>query len=297
VEEARADFAGRTVIVIGGGQGLGRQYALDLGACEANVVVASRSDNANVVAAEILAAGGRAIGVVADVRRTAMVVEQAMKSFGSIDGMIVNAGVTRDRSFAKMSQEDWSDVLSIHVDGAFACAKAVWGSLVEGGGGSILFTTSGAAFHGAFGQSNYATAKAGLLGLTRSLAIEGARVNIRANALAPMASTAMTDGVFDDALKAGLIPEDVSPYALALIHPSNLATGQIIEAGGGWAAAMRWKRSRGLRLDRPDVASVLGRWNEVTDFDEGWDHPQTTLDSLGAAMGAKRKIITAKGGV
>lgn len=287
-------FDGQVVIVVGGGQGLGRQYCLDLGAAGARVLVASRSDAALAVAHEIQAAGGTAQGVAVDARDGDAIVAAALKSFGRIDALIVNAGITRDRSFANMARAEWDEVLDVHLNGAFACAKSVWESMRRQRSGAILFTTSGAGLHGAFGQANYAAAKAGIIGLTRTLAVEGERAGIRVNALAPMASTSMTEGVFSADLKAGLRVEDVSPYALTLIHPDCPANGQVIEAGGGWAAAMRWERSLGVRLERPDARTVLSRWSEVTDFDAGSDLPATTLDCLCAAMGAARRMRNAQ---
>ncbi|MBP7336866.1 SDR family NAD(P)-dependent oxidoreductase [Niveispirillum sp.] len=283
-------FDGRVVIVVGGGQGLGRQYCLDLGAAGARVLVASRSDAALSVAHEIQAAGGTAHGVAVDARDGDAIIQAALMAFGRIDAMIVNAGITRDRSFANMERAEWDEVLDVHLNGAFACARAAWEPMRRQRGGAILFTTSGAGLHGAFGQANYAAAKAGIIGLTRTLAVEGERAGIRVNALAPMAGTAMTDGVFSADLKAGLRVEDVSPFALALIHPECPASGQVIEAGGGWASAMRWERSLGLRLETPDTRTVLSRWSAVMDFGAGSDLPVTTLDCLGAAMGNPRRM-------
>lgn len=282
-------FKDQVVIVTGGGQGLGRQYCLDFAREGARVLVASRSDTAQRVAEEITASGGVAAAVSADVRDAELVTQAAVQAFGKIDAVVVNAGITRDRSFSKMELAEWAEVLEVHLDGAFLIAKAAWPLLRESCG-SLLFTTSGAGFHGAFGQANYATAKAGLLGLTKTLAIEGERAGIRVNAIAPMALTAMTDGVFDDALKSALLAEDVSPFALALSSRQSHVSGMIIEAGGGWASTMRWERSRGVRLNAQDPHEVLARWAELTDFANGLDHPNSTLDSLGAAAGRDRDL-------
>lgn len=284
-------FSGRTVLVVGGGQGIGRQYCLDLSRAGARVVVASRSDTAVAVAEEIRAGGGEAAEVVADVRDGMAVVGGALEKFGTIDAMILNAGIVRDRSFAKMSREEWDEVLDVHLNGAFACAKAAWEPLSSAGNGAILFTSSGAGFHGAFGQANYAAAKAGVIGFAKSLAIEGKRKGIRVNVIAPMASTGMTAGVFSEELKTGLTAENLSPYALALIHPSCSLSGEVIEAGGGWAAAMRWERSLGSRTSDFDFAEALSLLPEVVDFDRGYDHPKTTIDALDAALGRDRIIV------
>ena len=216
-----ARFDGLAVAVIGGGQGLGRRYALDLGARGARVLVVSRSESAAAVAAEIVAAGGTAVAFIADARDGGLIVEATLTAFGRLDALLVNAGITRDKGFGKMTAEDWDEVTSIHLDGAFACAKAAWQPMIDGGGGAMLFTTSGAGMHGNFGQANYAAAKAGIMGLAKSLAREGARQRIRVNAIAPMALTSMTEGVFTPELKAALSTEAVSPVALASRHTST----------------------------------------------------------------------------
>lgn len=278
-------FAGSSVAVVGGGAGLGRQYCLDLGKAGARVLVAGRSDTINGVVAEIQAAGGIAVACQADARDGQRVVDAALSNHGRIDALIVNAGVVRDRTFAKMSEEDWKDVLSIHVDGAFACARAAWEPMSAQRSGHILLTTSGAGMHGNFGQANYAAAKGAIVGLTRSLAIEGASRNIRVNAIAPMARTAMTESVFTPELRTALRPEDVSAVALALIHPRSNETGAVIEAGGGWVGKMRWERSKGVRFANISAEDVLSRWSDIAHFDDEADYPQTTADSLTAALG------------
>jgi NAD(P)-dependent dehydrogenase (short-subunit alcohol dehydrogenase family) len=258
---------------------------VDLARHGARVLVVGRGESAAAVTREITAAGGDAVACVADARDGERIAGAALAAFGTIDALIVSAGVVRDRSFGKMSREEWSEVLSVHVDGAFSCAHAAWAPMTKQGGGAILFTTSGAGMHGNFGQANYAAAKGAILGLTRSLALEGAPRKIRVNAIAPMALTAMTERVFPEPLRAALRVEHVSPIALALVHPSSPETGAIVETGGGWASTMRWERSAGVRFAPLDLEHVLSRWPEVRSFASGSDHPQTTADSLRAAMG------------
>ena len=176
---SEASFAGASAVVVGGGAGLGRQYCLDLARHGARVLVVGRGESAAAVTREIVATGGDAVACVADARDGDRIVKGALAAFGRIDALIVNAGIVRDRSFAKMSREEWSEVLSVHVDGAFSCARAAWEPMSKQGGGAILFTTSGAGMHGNFGQANYAAAKGAILGLARSLALEGASRKIR----------------------------------------------------------------------------------------------------------------------
>lgn len=274
---ARSTLQGSTIVVVGAGRGLGKRYAIDLASNGANVVLTGRSSDAQTVAADIRSGGGKAIAVRCDIRDPQPFVDAALGEYGAIDGLVVNAGIVRDRSFAKMSGEEWSDVIDVHLGGSFACAKAVWEPMTAQRRGAIVFTTSGAGLHGAFGQANYAAAKAGIIGLMKTLAIEGERIGIRANAIAPMALTEMTGGVFSDRMKGGLRPEHVSPFLLALLDPASTRTGEIVECGGGWGAQMRWQRS-------------VGGGPEAIEFGAGFDLPQTTADSLGAALGDARTI-------
>jgi len=284
---SRRLFEGLAVVVAGGGAGLGRRYALDLAAAGAKVLVAGRSDSACDVAQEIRARGETAVAHVGDVRDAKPVVDAALASFGRIDALIVNAGHVRDRTFAKMTLAEWDEVVSVHLDGARACVAAAWPHFLAQEGGRIVLTTSGAGLHGNFGQANYSAAKAAVIGLARSLALEGATRDVHVNAVAPMALTGMTEAVFSPDLAAALTPEGVSPYVLALAHPSCRENGSVIEVGGGWASKLRWERSAGLRLprDQLDLRTVLRRWDEVVDFGRGSDHPATTADALRAAAG------------
>jgi NAD(P)-dependent dehydrogenase (short-subunit alcohol dehydrogenase family) len=283
----RGLFDGLAVVVAGGGAGLGRRYALDLAAAGAKVLVAGRSESACDVVREIEARGETAVAHVADVRDAKPLVDAALANFGRIDALIVNAGLVRDRTFAKMTLAEWDEVVSVHLDGARACVAAAWPHFLAQEGGRIVLTTSGAGLHGNFGQANYSAAKAAVIGLARSLALEGAGRNVHVNAVAPMALTGMTEAIFSPDLATALTPEGVSPYVLALAHPSCRENGSVIEAGGGWASKLRWERSAGLRLapHELDVRTVLRRWDEVVDFDRGSDHPVTTAEALRAAAG------------
>ncbi|MBL8270080.1 SDR family NAD(P)-dependent oxidoreductase [Steroidobacter sp.] len=282
-------FDQQVIVVAGGGNGLGRQYCLDLARSGARVVVGGRGTSANDVAAELRALGAEAVSCVADVRDGSALIARAVDAFGRIDGLIVNAGVVRDRSFAKMSEDEWQEVLSIHVNGAFACVKAAWPHMLAQGGGRIVLTTSGAGLHGNFGQANYAAAKGAVIGFMQTLAIEGAAKNVLCNAIAPMALTGMTEGVFDEEMKAALDTALVSPFVLALVHSSSRENGAVIEAGGGWASRLRWQRSGGLRLPKTELTAgaVLARWNEVVSFETAVDYPKSTADSLNAALGKR----------
>lgn len=277
------DFAGDVVAVTGAGAGLGRRYALDLAAAGARVVVHARTAGAAAaVVAEVRDAGGEAVPVDGDAREGHRPVEAALRAFGRLDALVVNAGAVRDRAFRTMTGEDWTEVVDVHLGGAHAACAAAWPHLVGQGSGAVLLTTSGAGLHGNRGQANYAAAKAGVIGLAKALAVEGARRGVRVNAIAPMASTAMTREVFDAELAAALPVGAVSPVALALVHRSCPLTGEVVETGGGWASVLRWERSAGVRarpgapVDWADPAT----WTALIAFDDRSDHPRTVADSL-----------------
>lgn len=285
---SQLSFAGLTVVVTGAGRGLGRQYALDFAAAGADVVAhARRKEAADEVVEHIRSNGGSAAPVVADARDGAQIIEGALAAFGRVDALVVNAGITRDRTFARMSADEWADVLDTHIGGAYTACAAVWPHMLERGSGAIVLTTSGAGAHGNVGQANYAAAKAALIGFTKTLALEGGRKGIAVNAVAPMAHTPMTDGVFNEDLREGLPAEAVSPFVLAMAHPSFGRNGAVVETGGGWAAEMRWERSAGRRFtgDELTAGTVLAEWDDIARFDEDATYPASTGDCLSAALG------------
>ena len=286
-------FRGATVVVVGASRGLGRQYARDLGRFGANVVMTGRSEEIHAAAAAIRKDGDQAIAVQCDSRDAQPFIDAALAEFGAIDGLIVNAGIVRDRSFAKLDLAEWNEVIDSHLGGSFACAKAVWGHMAARRKGAIVLTTSGAGLHGAFGQANYAAAKAGIIGLAKTLAIEGARLGIRVNAVAPMALTDMTANVFSEALKQGLPPAVVSPFVLSLLDDRSTLTGAVVECGGGWGALLRWQRAQGLVIERPcDPIDITRMQASMANFDIAFDLPASTADSLGAAMHEPRSLTT-----
>lgn len=279
-------FQAEIIAVTGGGSGLGRRYCLDLAAAGARVLVVGRGDNVHTTAAAIRDAGGDARACRAAVDDGATVVAAALDWAGRLDGLALNAGHVQDRSFAKMSTDEWRDVIQVHLNAAFALASAAWPHLAAAPAGRLVLTTSGAGLHGNFGQVNYAAAKAGLIGLMKTLSIEGARHGIKVNAVAPMAATAMTNGIFDQQVAAALSDEGVSPFVMALLHPGCEISGQILEVGAGWAGVVRWQRSQGLRVGAgaAGAAEVLAGWDQLLDFERGSDHPTSVRDSLRGAL-------------
>jgi NAD(P)-dependent dehydrogenase (short-subunit alcohol dehydrogenase family) len=239
------EFKGRVAIVTGAGGGLGRQHALALAARGAKVVVndlgGARDGSggslsaAESVVAEIRAAGGEAIAngaSVTDWDAVQAMVKQAVDTWGRIDIVVNNAGILRDKSFSKMDLADFRLVMDVHLMGAVHCCKAAWPYMVEQKYGRILVTTSSSGLYGNFGQSNYGAAKLALVGLMQTLSIEGAKYDIRVNALAPTAATRMTEDLMPPAVLEALKPEAVVPAMLVLVHESA-PSRTILCAGAG----------------------------------------------------------------
>ena len=240
-------FDGRVAIITGAGNGVGRSHALDLARRGALVVVndigaavdgSGRSAGpAQAVVDEIEAAGGAAIAntdSVATPEGGAAIVAAAIDSFGRVDIVVNNAGILRDASFAKLTFEQLEAVLDVHLRGAFHVTKPAWTHMRAQSYGRIVNTASGSGLFGNFGQSNYGAAKMGLVGMTRVLAIEGAKANIKVNAIAPIARTRMTESYIDE--DKAMAPELISPIVTYLSHESCSVSGQIYHVGGGKVA-------------------------------------------------------------
>lgn len=261
---------GRVAIVTGAGGGLGRAHALYLAGQGAKVVVNDLTQEAaDRVAAEIVAAGGEAIAAAASVTDEAAVgamVARAKDHWGRIDILISNAGILRDKSFAKMSLDDFRLVVDVHLMGAAVCAKAVWETMREQGYGRIVMTTSSSGLYGNFGQANYGAAKMALVGLMQTLAIEGEKYNVRVNCLAPTAATGMTEGVLSEESLQRLNPAFVSPGLLALVH-DDAPTRAILCAGAGHFATAYVTLTDGRYIGAADDAGeqVIRQWDALSD--------------------------------
>ncbi|KAJ3815147.1 peroxisomal hydratase-dehydrogenase-epimerase [Lentinula aff. lateritia] len=297
-------FDDKTVIVTGAGAGLGRVYALMYSKLGANVVVNDVSEKgAKSVVDEIVKAGGKATTAVCSAEDGETIVKAALDNFGGVHILVANAGILRDKSFTAMSEQEWDIVLAVHLRGTYKCAKAVWPVFQKQKYGRILTTCSPTGVYGNFGQANYAAAKAGITGLTRTLAIEGQKYNILANVIAPTAGTAMTETVWpEEMLKAFTVRNDIpSVIGLltmhSLIQPDHIAplvgyltsadnddvSGCLFELSGGWVAQTRWQRSGGYGF--PTVKpytpeDVVEKWKEITTFDERATHPSSTSEAL-----------------
>ncbi|KAG8705715.1 hypothetical protein FRC12_020735 [Ceratobasidium sp. 428] len=285
--DATVEFKGRTVIITGAGAGLGRAYALMFGKLGANVVVNDVSENAaKKVADEVTAAGpGKAVAVVCSAEDGEAIVKGALDAFGSIHVLIANAGILRDKSFTAMSEKEWMDVLAVHLRGTYKCAKAVWPVFQKQKYGRIVTTASGVGIYGNFGQANYSTAKAAIIGLTRTLAIEGSRYGIISNCIAPSAGTAMTATIWPEEMVKAFSPDFIAPLVGYLASESNEDTnGALFEVTGGWAAQTRWQRAggHGFPQNKPlTPEDVLSKWNIITNFDDGRaTYPTSTQEAI-----------------
>ncbi|HWE48020.1 MAG TPA: SDR family NAD(P)-dependent oxidoreductase [Caulobacteraceae bacterium] len=262
----------RIAIVTGAGGGLGRSHALFLARHGAKVVVNDLDQaNAERVADEIRAQGGEAMAVACSVTDEAGVkamVEQVVSEWGRVDILINNAGILRDKTFAKMDLSDFRLVLDVHLMGAVICTKAVWETMRSQGYGRIVMTTSSSGLYGNFGQSNYGAAKMALVGLMQTLAIEGQKHDIRVNCLAPTAATQMTQGVLADEGLSRLSPDLVSPGLLALVQ-DDAPTRAILCAGGGHFARANVTLTDGVYVGGGEDAGelVIANWREIGDRD------------------------------
>jgi NAD(P)-dependent dehydrogenase (short-subunit alcohol dehydrogenase family) len=300
----RIDLTGKVAIVTGAGGGLGRAHALLLAKRGARVVVndlggdvagvGRSSAAAESVAQEIRAAGGEAIANGASVTsfdEVSAMVAQAVDRWGTVDILVNNAGILRDKTFAKMALEDFRLVVEVHLMGAVNCTKAVWDLMRERGYGRIVFTTSSSGLYGNFGQSNYGAAKMALVGLMQTLALEGAKTNIRVNCLAPTAGTRMLEGLLPDDVLAALAPEAVSPAILALVA-ENAPTRTILCAGAGSFEQAHVTLTHGVHLGCADDTAerLLGALDEVAASEgsiipaNGGEQGQLELAKAGLAL-------------
>ena len=285
-------FDGKVAIVTGAGGGLGREHALALAARGAKVVVndlglardgaGSSTSPAQSVVAEIEAAGGEAMAngaSVTDYEAVKAMVAEATARWGSVDILVNNAGVLRDKSFAKMEIDDFRFVMDVHVMGAVNCTKAVWDGMRERNYGRIVMTTSSSGLYGNFGQANYGAAKMALVGFMQTLAIEGAKNDIRVNCLAPTAHTRMTEDLAGRLPLEALGPELVSPGLLYLVS-QDAPTRCILGAGAGGFERAYVTLTQGVRIVGADAPEqVAARFEAIS------DRTGEIVPEMGAAQG------------
>ncbi len=270
----------RVVVVTGAGGGLGRQYALTLAREGASVVVndlggardgsGGGSAMADKVVAEIKEAGGRAVAnydSVAESDGAAGIIQTALDEFGAIHGIVSNAGILRDGTFHKMTADAFDAVLKVHLYGGYNVVRAAWPHFREQGYGRVVVATSTSGLFGNFGQANYGAAKLGLVGLINTLAQEGAKYNIKANAIAPLAATRMTEDILPAETLQRLNPEFVAPVVAFLCTEEVPDTASVFIAGGGRVQRVALFQNEGVQFATPPtVEDIADNWAKIDDL-------------------------------
>ncbi|XP_071397450.1 peroxisomal multifunctional enzyme type 2 isoform X3 [Centroberyx affinis] len=299
-------FEGKVVLVTGAGGGLGREYALAFGERGASVVVndlggdikggGKSSAAADKVVEEIRAKGGKAVANYDSVEDGEKLIQTALDTFGRIDIVVNNAGILRDRSFARTSDLDWDLIHRVHLRGSFMVTRAAWNHMKNQ---KIIMTSSAAGIYGNFGQANYSAAKLGMLGLANTLAIEGQKYNIHCNTIAPTAGSRLTQTVMPPDLLESLKAEYVAPLVLWLCHEQCQESGGLFEVGAGWIGKLRWERSRGrtVRYKNQSMTpeAVRDQWDNICDFTDA-TKPASVQESLHTLVDALSKVDS-EGGV
>ncbi|MBN1497916.1 MAG: SDR family oxidoreductase [Spirochaetes bacterium] len=277
---SKVSLDGRVAIITGSGAGIGRSHALELGRRGAMVVVNDLGANldgsgkstsaADAVVEEIKSAGGKAVAnydSVATTQGAENMVKTAVDAFGKVDIVVNNAGIVRDKGFAKMLEEDWDLVQSVHLKGSYNVTRAAWPVMKENNFGRIVFTSSGVGLYGNFGQANYAAAKMGMIGMMNTLRIEGAKNNIFLNAIAPNAASRMTEKVMPPPIYERLKPDYISPLVAYLCSEQCKESGMIFNCMGGWYSRTAIMCSDGviLGLGKSEVTAeeIMENWDRI----------------------------------
>jgi NAD(P)-dependent dehydrogenase (short-subunit alcohol dehydrogenase family) len=284
-------FDGKVAIVTGAGGGLGRSHALELARRGALVVVndlggsvdgtGSATTAAQAVVDEIKAAGGEAVAnydSVATPEGGASIVQTALDTFGGVHIIVNNAGILRDSSFKNMDKDKLEPVLDVHLKGAFYVTQPAWSHFREQNYGRIVNTSSAAGIFGNFGQANYGAAKMGLVGLTRVLAVEGAKNNIKVNVIAPVAKTRMTEDLLGPVADK-LLPETVTPVVVFLAHEDVPVTGEVYSVGGGRVARIFTAVTPGITDPKLTAEGVRDGFTQIRD-EAGYKVPANLTEEL-----------------
>ena len=289
---SQVSFENRTVIVTGAGNGLGKAYALDLGSRGAKVVVndlggavdgsGSGSTPADEVVNEIIANGGEAVAnydSVATKEGGESIVQTAIDNYGTVDAVVNNAGILRDKSFAKMEEEDLNAIIDVHLKGTFFVCQPAFIQMKEQGYGRFVNVSSPSGLFGNFGQLNYGAAKMGIVGLTNVLAIEGAKYNIKANVIAPNAATRMTEELFGEDMSKLLTVDNITPLVVYLASEQCEVTHEIFSAGGGRFARIGISTDVGYFNASAKAEDIFANIGEIRDLSNPI-YPTSLADEL-----------------
>jgi len=276
-------FDDQVVLVTGGTRGLGRAFSECLASSGATVVVNSTSDDDGGVLSAIERQGGRAIHIPGLVENANALIEKVVEQCGRLDAIVHNAGFVRDKTLRKMTDEQWDDVMGVHLKAAFQLTRAAWPHFEAAGRGRVVLISSASGLYGNFGQANYAAAKMGMYGLARSITLEGAKSNITCNCVAPVGATTMNSAHWSDEDKRIRKAEYVAPLVAYLAHAGCEESGSFFEASAGSFRKLRWERTEGLNLFPEEtpvtVDTIASYWAKITDF-ANTEHPTSMSDSL-----------------
>ena len=276
-------FDDQVVLVTGGTRGLGRAFSECLASSGATVVVNSTSDDDGGVLSAIERQGGRAIHIPGLVENANALIEKVVEQCGRLDAIVHNAGFVRDKTLRKMTDEQWDDVMGVHLKAAFQLTRAAWPHFEAAGRGRVVLISSASGLYGNFGQANYAAAKMGMYGLARSITLEGAKSNITCNCVAPVGATTMNSAHWSDEDKRIRKAEYVAPLVAYLAHAGCEESGSFFEASAGSFRKLRWERTEGLNLFPEEtpvtVDTIASHWAKITDF-ANTEHPTSMSDSL-----------------
>ena len=300
-------FDDRVTIVTGAGNGLGKSHALELASRGAKIVVndfggardgtGGAADAADLVVEAIKEAGGKAIANranIADFDQVQAMVDQAIVEWGRVDVLVNNAGILRDKSFAKIEMSDWRKVIDVHLNGTANCTRAVWPHMRDAGYGRIVMTSSASGIYGNFGQANYGAAKTGMIGLMNTLHIEGAKYDIRVNCISPTAATRMTEDVMPPQMLDMLNPKFVTPAVVFMVS-EDAPSRKIMFAGAGCYALLQMIESEGVWLpeDQRNAEGVAAHYDRIGDMSKnhemvaGSEHVSRIIEKAEKASGIK----------
>eukprot|EP01125_Pyxidicula_operculata_P001197 TRINITY_DN11135_c0_g1_i1.p1 TRINITY_DN11135_c0_g1~~TRINITY_DN11135_c0_g1_i1.p1 ORF type:complete len:428 (-),score=120.56 TRINITY_DN11135_c0_g1_i1:56-1339(-) len=300
------NFNNRVAVITGAGNGLGKVYALMYAARGAKVVVndlgggvkgdgSGSTRAADLVVEEIRKAGGVAVANYDSVEFGDKIIKTAIDNFGRVDIVVNNAGILRDVSFAKMTDNDWDLIHKIHLRGSYSVTKAAWPYMRDQNYGRVIFVSSAAGIYGNIGQANYSAAKLGLHGLSQTLAIEGKSKNIFVNTIAPVAGSRMTETVLPPNILAALKPEFVAPLVAFLTSEQSQETGGLYEVGAGFVSKLRWERTLGVNFPLDQVLTpeqIRDNFSKISDF-TGAIHPSSIAEATGSIF-ANLSNVSAK---